>query len=82
MTLSLEFGFGKQRLQRFRQRLDELLVEAASDELYWWHIDQIITGELGLDFPRESLENYECFEKNHREIAKGISQAMRTKAGK
>ncbi|MGI6096470.1 MAG: hypothetical protein ACOYBL_13885 [Lachnospiraceae bacterium] len=47
--LNQEFGFGKERLQRFLNQLDLMSL----DEIVWWHVDKLVIDQIGLNFERE-----------------------------
>lgn len=51
-----EFGFGKDRANRFLNRLTTLLIESKNDPIYWEHVDRIVIDELKLDFDREIVD--------------------------
>ncbi len=76
VTLHQEFGFGKKRLAFFQDRFYQMLMESTRDELYWWHMDQIVIDQLGIDFKREDFGR---FEDNHQEIAQRIRQIGKEK---
>ncbi len=71
VTLHQEFRFGKKRLVSFHDRFYQMLMESARDELYWWHVDQIVIDQLGMEFAREDFGR---FEDNHPEIARRIQK--------
>lgn len=55
VSLNQEYGFGKIRLLRLIDRLEEISKEREHDEVFWSHID-IYCKHLGLDFPDEDYE--------------------------
>ena len=57
MCLSLheEFGFGKDRCNRLIKRINELAAEHETDEVYWAHVDRVMS-EIGVEF---ATENYD-----------------------
>ena len=52
VSLSEDFGFGKERLMRIISRISTVAAEHANDEVYWTHIDRRID-QLGLEFSKE-----------------------------
>lgn len=76
VALYQELGLDKDSLLKFHCAFQNLLAEAAKDELYWWHIDQVVCDEIGIAFQKESLESYDRFEKEHQRIANDISRAI------
>lgn len=49
-VLHEEYGFGKQRLNRFLKKV----TEAPNDEIMWWHIDKLLIDQMGLPFHRDT----------------------------
>lgn len=49
VALHLEFGFGKERLQRLLQRVNAF----TADEILWWHVDKLLIDRVELAFERE-----------------------------
>lgn len=56
VCLNQEFGFGKYRLSRLLQAINNLSGERERDEIFWSHIDRIVIEQIGLDFNREDYE--------------------------
>lgn len=49
VTLHMHFGFGHERLGKFLMQMNGLI----GDELLWWHVDQLLIDQIGLEFDRE-----------------------------
>lgn len=49
VTLHMHFGFGRERLGKFLMQMNGLI----GDELLWWHVDQLLIDQIGLEFDRE-----------------------------
>lgn len=56
VALHQTFGFGKYRLSRQLQAVNELSTEREQDEIFWTHVDRIVIEYIGLDFPREDYD--------------------------
>ena len=56
LALVLVFGFGKTRIQRFKDMVNELVEQSATDEAFYYHLDKRLIDQLGLDFEREDYE--------------------------
>lgn len=55
VSLSEDFGFGKERLMRVIDRISKVSAEHANDEIFWIHVDRRIE-QLGLEFCKEEGE--------------------------
>ena len=55
VSLSEDFGFGKERLMRLINRISTVSAEHATDEVYWTHVDKRIE-QLGLEFSKEDYK--------------------------
>ena len=53
VALHSQFGFGKQRIDRFFEEVEKLILTAQDDEIFWEHIDQEVIDCLGYDFERD-----------------------------
>lgn len=51
LTLNKEFGFGKSKLTRFI--IDAGEKSSEKDEIFWWHLDQLLIDKMGIPFERE-----------------------------
>ena len=51
LALNQGFGFGTDRLQKFIVAAGEHA--GNQDEIFWWHVDQLLIDRLGLPFERE-----------------------------
>ena len=51
-----KFRFGKYRLSRVLQVVNDMCVEAEKDEIFWYHVDRIVIEEIGLDFVKEDYD--------------------------
>lgn len=51
ITLNKEFGFGKSKLTRFI--IDAGEKSSEKDEIFWWHVDQLLIDKMGIPFERE-----------------------------
>lgn len=60
IALNREFGFGAKRLTRLVDAITTTAADNKQDELYWYHVDQIIKDELGLEF---ELEDYDKLDR-------------------
>lgn len=58
VSLSEDFGFGKERLMRLVDRISTVSAEHAKDEAYWTHIDKRIQ-QLGMEFDAEDYAEVE-----------------------
>lgn len=56
VALNQTFGFGKDRLMRLIQAVEDIGREREQDEVFWSHIDQFVIGQLGLAFKEEDYE--------------------------
>ena len=56
VCLNQEFGFGKYRLSRVLQAVNNLSAEREQDEIFWSHIDRIVIEQIGLDFVKEDYD--------------------------
>lgn len=65
VILNRDFGFGKQRLQKFDSALINEMERHQGDPALWVTVDRILIDELKLDFP---YENYEEREKAMEEM--------------
>lgn len=54
-SLNEEYGFGKIRCSRLIKRISAIMEEYETDEIFWWHIDQIME-RLGLQFEKENYD--------------------------
>lgn len=52
-VLNREFQFGRQRIERIIAKINQLLIESDSDELFWDNIDRVVIDELKIQFERE-----------------------------
>lgn len=59
-ALHEQFGFGHDRAADFLGTISRLAEEAEKDEVFWKHCDDVVIGELKLEFPRE---NYKAVDK-------------------
>ena len=55
VTLHQAFGFGKDRLTRLIEKVEEISYEREQDEVFWAHIDRYLKS-IGLEFPDENYE--------------------------
>lgn len=55
VTLHQEYGFGKDRLNRFIDALEKIATEREQDEVFWAHVDRYCK-VLGLEFANEDYE--------------------------
>lgn len=58
VSLSEDFGFGKERLMRVIDRISKVSAEHANDEIFWVHVDRRIE-QLGLEFSKEDYDEME-----------------------
>lgn len=56
VCLNQEFGFGKHRLSKLIQAVNDISTEREQDEIFWAHIDRIVIEYIGLDFKREDYD--------------------------
>ena len=56
VCLNQEFGFGKYRLSKLIQAVNDVSTEREQDEIFWAHIDRIVIEYIGLDFKKEDYE--------------------------
>ena len=52
-VLNREYGFGRSRLFNIVQEVGKLSAEHAKDEEFWYHLDNVVIDEIGLEFERE-----------------------------
>jgi hypothetical protein len=57
VALREQFGFGHDRAADFLGTISRLADEAGKDEIFWEHIDEVVIGELKLQFPREDYKS-------------------------
>ena len=55
-VLNKDFGFGKERLERFILSANDLAVQKQYDEVFWEHMDREMK-RLKMDFPDEEYED-------------------------
>ena len=55
VTLHMLFGFGKDRLAKLLEKIEEISNEREQDEVFWAHIDNYCKS-IGLEFPEEDYE--------------------------
>lgn len=55
VALNEKFGFGKVRLTRLIDAVEELGKEREDDEVFWYHIDRYLN-KMGMDFEKENYE--------------------------
>ena len=59
LALALEFGFGKGRALKFVRKVNELVLQADTDEAFSYHLDKRVIDQMGLDFEREDYERWD-----------------------
>ena len=55
LALNQEYGFGRQRLTKVTQTVNDLALNRETDEVFWKHVDDRME-QLGLMFKREDYE--------------------------
>ena len=55
LALNQEYGFGRQRLLKATQTVNDLALNRETDEVFWKHVDDRME-QLGLMFQREDYE--------------------------
>lgn len=53
VALNDRFGFGAMRIERFFNEIEQLILSAQEDEIFWEHIDKQVIDRLGFDFERD-----------------------------
>lgn len=54
-ALNRQFGFGNSRLTRTISEISSLAVQH-DDEIFWEHVDRLVTDQIGIPFDREESE--------------------------
>lgn len=67
VVLHDDFGFGRQRLEKYIDAIDKLMTENQGNEILWDKIDEVLIDKLGLPF---ECEDYEEREEAMRENAR------------
>lgn len=55
VALHQTYGFGKDRIAKALQKMDELSKELDKDEVFWNHVDRLLE-QIGLTFQPENYE--------------------------
>lgn len=55
VALHQTFGFGKDRIAKILEAINELSAERDKDEVFWSHIDKLLE-QIGLNFKPENYE--------------------------
>ena len=56
VMLNQEFGFGKERLCRLIQSVEDISAQREQDEVFWAHVDRVVNEQIGMDFPPEDYD--------------------------
>ena len=56
VALNRRCGFGKERINRLLDFVNQLGVDREHDEVFWYHIDKIVIDQMGVEFERENYE--------------------------
>ena len=55
VALHQTFGFGKDRIAKVLEAINDLSAERDKDEVFWTHIDKLL-GQIGMTFQPEDYE--------------------------
>ena len=56
VSLNKKYGFGKIRISKVLQEVEELSLESKKDEAFWTHTDKVVIDQIGIDFEKENYE--------------------------
>ncbi len=55
-ALNQDFGFGKKRLARLIQAVEDIGTEREQDEVFWAHVDRVVNEQIGMSFEPEDYD--------------------------